>query len=158
MMRHHRFQAVAGRFGIVKITSLVGLQTHGKLVEVLGHLVIRVQALVPVGLAIAVEIVEHSQLVPTGNINPAVHHFQPQRLEHAGGNALPAQFVAHRLHHPHIPIPRAEGHAAIWKEIQTREAGLRQPGVGLGRAEQIHSEGPIIVPLHHHGFQFLGPA
>ena len=61
--------------------------------EVLGHLVVVVEALVEVGLAVAVEVVQDHDLVAAGDVDLAVDDLQPQRLEQPRGDPLPGQLA-----------------------------------------------------------------
>ena len=65
-------QTVAGGLGVVEVPLGVGLQAHREFVEVLGHLVIVVEALVEVGLAVAVEVVQPDDLVAAADVDRAV--------------------------------------------------------------------------------------
>ena len=67
MMRHQRGQRVAGGFGIIEIARRVSLQTHRKLMKVLGDLMVVVEALDEVDLAVAIEVAQAGELVATGD-------------------------------------------------------------------------------------------
>ena len=56
-----RASAWRARLGVVEVAGRVGLQAHRELVEVLGHLVVVVEALVEVGLAVAIQIVQDAR-------------------------------------------------------------------------------------------------
>ena len=71
VVRHERGQAVPGRLGVVEVPLRVGLQAHRELVEVLGHLVVVVEALVEVGLAVAVQVAQADDLVAAADVDPA---------------------------------------------------------------------------------------
>lgn len=102
---------MAGTAGIVKITLLIGLQPHGKLVKVVGDLGVTIEALVEVGLAVSIQIVEDDNLVPAGDKDPALHDLEPEGLEQTGGDALPGGLRALRMveavDFPDIAIPAA---------------------------------------------------
>ena len=71
VLRDDRFQAVPGRLGVIEVTLGVDLQAHRELVEMLGDLVVAVEALVEVGLAVAVEVAEADDLVAAADVDPA---------------------------------------------------------------------------------------
>ena len=71
VVRHQGGQGVAGGLGVVEVPLRVGLQAHRELVEVLGHLVVVVEALVEVGLAVAVEVVQAHDLVAAADVDLA---------------------------------------------------------------------------------------
>ena len=71
VLRHDGRQAVAGRLGVIEVPLGVGLQAHRELVEVLGDLVVAVEALVEVGLAVAVEVAEADDLVAAADVDLA---------------------------------------------------------------------------------------
>ena len=58
--------------------------------EVLGDLMIRIKALVEVGLAVAVEIIENNDLVATTDIDAVVNNLYSERLEEATGLSITA--------------------------------------------------------------------
>ena len=60
------------RAGVVEVPLRVGLQAHRELVEVLRHLVVVVEALVEVGLAVAVEVVQLHDLVAAADEDRSV--------------------------------------------------------------------------------------
>ena len=58
VLRHERRLGMAGRLGVVEVPGRIGLQAHGELMEMLGDLVVAVEALVEIGFAVAVEVAE----------------------------------------------------------------------------------------------------
>ena len=49
---------MAGRLGVVEVPGRIGLQAHGELMEMLGDLVVAVEALVEIGFTVAIEVTE----------------------------------------------------------------------------------------------------
>ena len=74
-----------------RIPLAIRLQTHRKFVEVLGDLMVAVQALVEVGLPVPIQVVQDRELVAAENVNFFVHDLQAERLEQAARNPLPTQ-------------------------------------------------------------------
>ena len=137
MVRHHRGQGVPGRLGIIEVALRVGLQAHRELVEVLGHLVIVVEALVEVDLTVAIEVVEHGKLVAACDMDPAIDMPDAQGLEHSRGDAPPLELGLILPRDPDIPIPGAKRDPSVGQEIKAGEACLRQPRVRLRRGERL---------------------
>src|SRR5690606_17861476 len=69
VMRYHRRQRMAARLRIVEIALLIRLQSHRKLMEVLCHLMVVVKTLVEVDFAIAVQIMQHRQLIAANDMD-----------------------------------------------------------------------------------------
>ena len=77
------------RFGVVKISFEVGLQSHGEFMKVLGHLVIAVKAFDEIGFAITVQISKDCNLISAGDIDLITNDFQSERLEQSVCNSSP---------------------------------------------------------------------
>ena len=111
----------------------VGLQAHRELVEVLRHLVVVVEALVEVGLAVAVEVVQPHDLVAAADVDRPVAELQPERLEQPGGDPLPGQpgfRVVEPADQPHVAVPGADGHPlAVGEEVEPGQPQLGVPRV-----------------------------
>ena len=82
-------QGMAATLGVVEVAFRVGLQSHGELMEVLGYLVVVVEALVVVHLAVTVQIVQTYNLITATDVDASLAQFQTKRLEQACGDALP---------------------------------------------------------------------
>ena len=54
---------MSSRLGVVEIAGGIRLQTHREFVEVIGHLVVVVEALEPVDLLVAVQVVQDRDLI-----------------------------------------------------------------------------------------------
>ena len=123
MVRHDRRAAVPGRLGVVEVPVRVGLQAHRELVEVLGHLVVVVEALVEVGLAVAVEVAEDDDLVAAGDVDPPVDDLQSQRLEQARGDPPPGQLAVGLVEArdaPDVAVPGAENGLPVRRRNRSR--------------------------------------
>ena len=130
--------AVAGGLGVIEIPLGVGLQVHGELVEMLGHLVVVVEILIKVGLAVSVQVVKPDDLVAAADVDLALDDLQPQRLEQARGDPPPGEPLfrtVDALDEPDVAVPGADRRAAaLGQEIEAREPELAEPRVGLGDA------------------------
>ncbi len=91
VLRDDRGQSVARGLGVVEVALRVGLQAHRELVEMLGDLMIAVEALIEVGLAVAVVIMEADDLVAATDVNLAGDDLEAQRLEQPRGDPLPRE-------------------------------------------------------------------
>jgi hypothetical protein len=90
-------EGVACRFGLVEVACGIRLETHGEFMEVLGDLVVGVEAFDEVGFAVGVEVVEFCELIAAADEDGAVDDFQAERLEEAGGDAAPFEFAERLL-------------------------------------------------------------
>jgi hypothetical protein len=108
----------------------VGLESHGELVEVFSDVMIVVEVFDPVDFTVAVEVVQPGNLVPTGNMNDAIHDAQAKGLKQPGGNSSPANTAkvsVDVLHQPDISVPGAQrSGTAIGEKVETARP---QPGV-----------------------------
>ncbi len=91
MLGNEGFPGMSATFGIVQITLFIGLQAHGKLVEMISHLVVVVEAFVKVGFSIAIKILQTHKLVPAGNVNFFIQYLDAQGLKQAGSDPPPGQ-------------------------------------------------------------------
>ena len=134
MVGHQRRQPVAGGLGVVEVPLGVGLQVHGELVEMLGHLVIVVEVLIKVDLAVSVQVVKPDDLVAAADVDLALDDLQSQRLEQARGDPPPGQALLRpvdALDDPDVAIPGAHRRgAAIGQEVEAREPELAEPRIG----------------------------
>ncbi len=94
VVRHERGQRVAGGLGVVEIARGIGLQAHRELVEMLGDLMVVVEALDEVDLAVAVEVAQARELVAAGDEEFVAAELHAERLEQSAGDAPPASAVA----------------------------------------------------------------
>ena len=144
VVRHEGGQGVPAALGVVEVPLGVGLQPHRELVEVLGHLVVAVEALVEVGLAVAVQVGQLHELVAAADEDHAVAHLQPERLEQPRGDPLPRQpafGVVDAADRPHVAVPGADGHPlAVREEVEPGGPQQGVPRVAVGGAERVGGE------------------
>ena len=149
MVRDHRGQAVPAALGVVEVPLGVDLEAHRELVEVLGHLVVAVEALVEVDLAVAVEVAEDGDLVAAGDVDLAVDDLQAERLEEARGDPPPGQGPAgRRAPRParrRRPRRRPPAPSPSGKKSNPVSRIWRVPGVRLGRVERVDGERPVVL-------------
>ena len=67
MMRDDRRQGVPRRFGIIKISCGIHLQSHGKFMEMRCHLMVVVKVFNKVGLAVAIHVTQPRNLIAAAN-------------------------------------------------------------------------------------------
>src|SRR5580765_1653080 len=91
--------------------------------KMLGDLVIVVKVFVKIDLAVAVQIMQPTNLIPAGNIDLVVDNFQAERLKQSASNAPPFELLQISLDaadEPDIPVPSANRCApAILEKIET---------------------------------------
>src|SRR5262249_55890997 len=97
MLRNERRFSVSSGLAVVKIPLGVRLQVHRKFVEMLGNLLVVVEALIEVRLAISVEVAKHRNLVAARYEYRAVPNFESERLIQPGCNPLPRDFAGIRI-------------------------------------------------------------
>ena len=127
--------------GIIQVARLIGLQTHGEFVEVLGDLVVVVEIADEIHLSVAVEILEPRDLIAARDEKILASIFDPQWLEQTAHNSFPPQGRRGRIrqafHPPDIPVPRAHhGGTAIGREIKAPRAHPTLPRV-LHRQREV---------------------
>ena len=162
MMRHQCRLGMTGRLGVIKITLGIDLQPHGKLMEMLRHLVIVIKALVKIGLAITIAVMQNNQLIPAGHIDFSVDDFQSQRLKQPTGNASPGKPLAHIIGSPDPPditIPRA-GQDLIRPRhvIKTSQSDPGQPWIGSGPRQHVDGKRSLPLANNRLGLENLVPA
>ena len=74
-MRNNGLQRVTSRLGVVEISVGVRLKPHRKFMEVLGHLMVVVEAFEEVDFLIAVQIMQYRQLIAAGEMDLLVDDF-----------------------------------------------------------------------------------
>ena len=115
----------------------------------LRHLVVVVKALVKVGLAIAVQIVEFYNLVAAADKDGPVSNLQPKGLEQARCDPLPCQafrWLVDSTDRPHIAVPSTNGHSlAIWQEVEPAQAKEGIPRVSVRGAESVHGKRTVLL-------------
>ena len=161
VMRDDRVQGVAGRFREIEVAVGIGFQARGKLVKVFGHLMIVVEILVEIGFAVAIQVVEASDLIAAADIDLLVDDLQPQRLEQTGGDSLPGQLIQISVNprdHPDVTVPRAEGGSpAVGKEVEPAEAQPRLPRVLHRRGDRVDHVGPVVFAQRSSGCEPFRP-
>ena len=117
---------VAGGLGVVEVSGVVGLEAHREFVEVLGDLVVVVEALDVIDGFVAVEVVEFGELVAAGHVDFVVDNFEAEGLEEAGADALPGELafeLVDPFDDPDVAHPGADGGAlAIGVEVEAAGA------------------------------------
>jgi len=125
-MGDERVLGVAGRLGVVEVALVVGLEAHCEFVEVLGDLMVVVEALDVVDRFVAVVVVELCELVAAGDEDFVVDDFEAERLEETGANALPGEGafkLVDAFDDPDVAHPGADGGAlAIGVEVEAAGA------------------------------------
>ena len=126
---------MAGAFRVVEISFRVGLQAHRKLMEMLGHLVVAVEAANVIDFAIVIQIMQFCDLVAATYVDRAVDNFHTERLKKACGDALPAvlsEVPAEPIDDPYIAEPCRHGGAlAILEKVESTEAHPTVPRATL---------------------------
>ena len=162
VLRHDGRQAVPRRLGVIEVPLGVDLEAHGELVEVLGDLVVAVEALVEVGLAVAVEVAEADDLVAAADVDLPVDDLQPQRLEQPRGDpppGQPARRVVEPVDDPDVAVPGADrGAPAVGEEVEARGPHLAEPGIAVGERQDIDGERPVVAADDRLRLEDLGPS
>ena len=129
MMRDERIFGVAGRLGVVEITLVIGLEAHRKFVEVLGDLMVVVEALDVVDSFVSIGIVKFGKLITAGDVDFVIYDLKAERLKEAGANALPGEFsfeLIDAFDDPDVAHPGADGSAfAIGVKVEAAGAHPR---------------------------------
>ena len=142
---------VAGGFGVVEVSVGVGLEAHREFVEVLGDLVVVVEALDVVDGFVAILVVEFGELVSAGDMDFVIDDLEAEGLEEAGADALPCEGafeLVDTFDDPDVAHPGADGGAlAVGIEV---EAACAHPGVvgifaEVGDGESVDGEGAGLV-------------
>ena len=148
---------MAGGLGVVEVAFVVGLQPHREFVEVLGDLVVVVEALDDVDGFVAVGIVQSGQLIATGDVNFVVHDLEAERLEEARANAFPGELsfeLVDAFDNPNVAHPGADGSAfSVGVEIKSTRThpGAVRVDVAIGHGENIDGEGAGFVATFDFG-------
>ena len=71
-MRDERVFGVAGGLGVVEISLVIGLEAHRKFVEVLGDLMVVVEALDVVDSFVSIGVVKFGELIAAGDVDLVV--------------------------------------------------------------------------------------
>lgn len=109
---------------VIKIALGIGLETHGKLVNVVGDLAVVIEVFVEVGLAIIVCVVEHRNLVASDDIQSIVDDLDAQRLKQSGRKPLPLEPLETGVNptdSPDIAVHGGNDRVAIGKKIETAD-------------------------------------
>ena len=72
---------MACTFGIIEVALVVGLKPHGELVEMLGDLVVAVEAFVEVCFTIAIQVYQLYNLITAAHKDLIVDDFESEWLE-----------------------------------------------------------------------------
>src|SRR5215218_4092482 len=110
--------------GEVEIPEGVRLQIEGEFVEALRDLHLPVQRLVKIGLSVAVQIPQASNPVALGNVDFALHNFEPKWVIEPARKTLPSNVLEISLEpgdDKYIAMERGNGGAPVRKKIKTRE-------------------------------------
>ena len=89
MLWHQGSSGMPTTFCIIKIAFLICLQPHGKFMEMVGHLMIAVEAFIKIDFIITIEIMQFYELVSAGHKYIFINNLDAQRLKQAGSNSLP---------------------------------------------------------------------
>ena len=126
---------VAGTFGVVKISFSVALQSHGELVEVLGHLVVIVEVADVIDFTIGIVIVQFGDLIAAADEDGVIYDFDAERLKQSGRDALPtvlAEGAAKSIDDPHIAASCCNcGTFSIGKKIEPADAHPAVPRAAI---------------------------
>ena len=113
-----------------------------------GEVVVGVaHALVEVGLAVAVEVVQAGDLVAAQDVDLAVGHDQPERLVQARGEPPPAdrvERVVEPVDAPDVALHRAEHGRPVGQEVVVAEEQQGVPGVLERRLDRVDRVGPAV--------------
>ena len=158
VMGDERVLGVAGGLGVVEVALVVGLQAHCEFVEVLGDLVVVVEAFDVVDRFVAVGVVELGELVAAGDEDFVIHDLESKRLEETGADAFPGEGAFELIDafdDPDVAHPSANGGAfAIGIEVKSAGAHPRlvRVEVGDGDGESVDCEGAgLIAALNFRG-------
>ena len=119
-----------------------------------------VEALVEVGLAVVVEVVQPRELAAFEDDDLAVHHLQAERLIQPGGEALPGArrgLLVHR-HEPDVAVAGADGDAAVGEEVEAGAEEQCAEAVLVGDGERVHRERAGLLAAFELGDDRLAPA
>ena len=141
--------------GIIQVARLIGLQTHGEFVEVLGDLVVVVEIADEIYLSVSVEILESRDLIAAGDEEILASIFDSQWLKQTTHNSSPPQGRRGRIHQafhpPDIPIPSAHhGSTAVGREIKAPRAHPTLP-------RALHRQRKVVGNKRAIGFSRLRP-
>ena len=163
VVRHERGQRVAGGLGVIKISRRINLQAHREFVEVLGDLVVAVEAFEEVDLAVAVEVAQAHELIAAGDEKFVAAEFHAERLKESAGDAFPTQRGGRggqeTVHAPHVAVPGGDdGGLAVGREIEAAGTHPALPRVFNGQRKGVGDECAVRIAGHGGGGDFLGPA
>ena len=149
--------------GIIQVARLIGLQTHGEFVEVLGDLVVVVEIADEIHLSVAVEILEPRDLIAARDEKILASIFDPQWLEQTAHDPFPPKGRRGRIrqafHPPDIAIPSAHhGGTAIGREIKASRAHPTLPRVLHRQREVVGNKRAIGFSRLRPGLDFFIPA
>ena len=149
--------------GVVEVSCGVDLEAHGELVEVFGDLVIIVKGLDEVGFTVAVEIAEADELVAAGDEEIIASIFDAERLEEAGGDAVPLERCGGWSHQaidaPDIAVPSGDdGRFAVGGKIEAPGTHPALPRIIDGEREGIRDERAVGFSCFGSGGDFCFPA
>ena len=74
-MRDERVFGVAGGLGVVEISLIIGLEAHRKFVEVLGDLMVIVEALDVIDSFVSIGVVKFGELITAGDMDFVLYDF-----------------------------------------------------------------------------------
>jgi hypothetical protein len=162
----HLHEAASGRqvgvAGLEEVEVAVGVGLQTGVVGVLAGAGVPVvaQALVEVGLAVAVAVVQSGELPALQYDDLAVHHLQPERVVQPRGEPLPVA-LGPGLVHPHEPdvaVAGADGDAAVGQEVHPGAEEERLERVVVGHGQRVDGERPGLVAADELGDDGLAPA
>ena len=111
--------------------------------EVLGDEDVVVEALVPIGLAVVILVVQTGELVAAVNVDDVIDDFQPESFEQPGSETSPLDLfpVAFQsFNDPDVTVPCADGcGVAVGEEIETSGADGFSTGRPIWSTSQVSS-------------------
>ena len=164
MLRNHRRQAVARGLGVIEIAVRVGLQIHRELVEMLGDLMVAVEAFVKIDLAVAVEIdAGLDDLIATADEDRAGDDLQSQAAE-----TIPTRSVARSVRRRaarRIPRPARRRRPtckprrlAVEGEVEPGRPDQGRPRIFQRQGQVVDRERAAVVDqFGRFRLEFLGP-
>ena len=148
---------MAGGFGVVEVAFIVGLQPHRKFMEVLGDLVVVVEALDDIDHIVVIDIVKSGELIAASDVDFFVYDLETKWLEEPRANAFPRESafeLVDTFDDPDVSHPGADSCAfSIGIEIKSTRAhpGAVGVDVSIGNGEDIDSEGAGFVATFDFG-------
>ena len=145
VVRHHAVECVARGLGVVEIPLLIRLQAHCELMEMLGDLMVVVEAFDEIGFPVAVQVAQACELIPAGDEQVIATEFHAEGLEQAAGDPAPGQggrsLFHEAVHPPDIAVPhRDHGGLAVGGEIKAARAHPGVPWIVRGQRKLVRDE------------------